>query len=56
MNSKQYFEDVASKWDEMRSAFFPDSLPCNYRALLLASFLSLSRLLRCKPLANHNSR
>lgn len=26
MSSKQYFEQVASKWDEMRSSFFPDSL------------------------------
>lgn len=26
MSSKQYFEDVAGKWDEMRSSFFPESV------------------------------
>lgn len=26
MSSKQYFEEVAGKWDEMRSSFFPESI------------------------------
>jgi ubiquinone/menaquinone biosynthesis C-methylase UbiE len=26
MSSKQYFEDIASKWDDMRSSFFPESV------------------------------